>query len=53
MMHPIVERLEAPGKGKLGGGDTFLEERGRRSGMRICGRGDWEWGQWLEWKQKK
>jgi len=37
----ILERLEAPKEGGgLGGRSTLLESRGRRNGMRNCGR--WE-----------
>jgi hypothetical protein len=41
-MSLILKRLEVPGKGEVWwGGSTFSETRGRRNGMRNCGREDW------------
>jgi hypothetical protein len=51
-MHLVLERLEAPGKEEtwLWGGSTLSKARGRKNGMKKCGRGDWERGQQLECK---
>jgi hypothetical protein len=40
-MRLILQRLEDPGK-EEGGGSTLLKARGRRNGIRNCGRGDQE-----------
>jgi hypothetical protein len=47
----ILERHEAPGKGRsVGGGITLLEATGRGNGMRNCGMQDQEGGQQLKYK---
>jgi hypothetical protein len=39
-MHLILERLEVPGKrGSLVGRSNLSQARGRRNGMKNCGRG--------------
>jgi hypothetical protein len=44
----ILESLEAPGKGKawFREGEQPLGGRGRRNGIRNCGRGKWGVNDW-------
>ena len=40
----ILERLEAPGKQEVWGlGSTLAEVKGRRNGLRNCGKGELEY----------
>jgi hypothetical protein len=45
-----LQEVERPGRGE---GNILLEIPGRRNGIRNCGRGDQEGGQWLDCKKKK
>jgi hypothetical protein len=48
----ILKRLEVQGKGDgLGGGSTFSKARGRKNGMRNCGKQDRRGEKQLEYKQ--